>query len=362
MPATFYVRTRDKKHYIEAKFLTDRQGNPIVSSNPIQGSYNLFDVDHNPIGTNTNRYVIVPANFDIKTAIDFGRSISQLMEESSDYPDATLANLTEAMRRFGKAFYPGTGELDIQTHYNGGRGENVPAFRDAASYIFGVAGHAAGLSLDALKVGGGAVNLKQYYEGNVKDISGDAFNNPENVNSMTDGYQAQQNRVFGQNQVVYPPSVVRLTSDASSTKPVFPSTHFPAPRDPNAAAPAPNSDGMIGLFSGKPMQFPFAPIFERRVSSGATGGPGRPSALDDLISSFGRSQTPRIDAGAAAPVGSDRQAFTDSGNGAPTLTASPAAFASPTPASPDPQAPLSLNEAYLEYLKRLNASQPQAPV
>ena len=129
-----------------------------------------------------------------------------------------------------------------------------------------------------------------------------------------------------------------------------------APRDPNAAAPPPNSDGMIGLFSGKPMQFPFAPIFERRVSSGATSSPSRPSALDDLISSFGRSQTPRIDAGAAAPVGSDRQAFTGSGNGAPAWTASPAAFAPPIPMSPDPQGPLSLNEAYLEYLKRLNAS------
>jgi len=129
--------------------------------------------------------------------------------------------------------------------------------------------------------------------------------------------------------------------------------------NPNAAAPPPNSDGMIGLFSGKPMQFPFAPIFERRVSSGATSSPSRPSALDDLISSFGRSHASQIDAGAAAPVGSDRQTFTDDGNGAPALTASPVAFAPSIPTSPDPQAPLSLNEAYLEYLKRLNASQPQ---
>lgn len=75
MPETFYVRTRDLKHYIEAKILTDLTGDPIVSRNPVQSTWNLFDADHNPIGTNTNGYVIVPADFDINKAIDFGRSI-----------------------------------------------------------------------------------------------------------------------------------------------------------------------------------------------------------------------------------------------------------------------------------------------
>jgi len=53
------------------------------------------------------------------------------------------------MARFANAFYPRKGWLDIQTHYNGTSGDNVPAFRDGASYIFGVAGHAAGFSLCA---------------------------------------------------------------------------------------------------------------------------------------------------------------------------------------------------------------------
>jgi hypothetical protein len=160
MPDTFYVRTNDRKHYVEAKFLTDLQGNPIVSRNPVQNTWNLFDADHNPIGTNTNGYVIVPADFDIKKAIDFGRSISELME--AGYPVTVPGALIGALASFGKAFLPGTGELDIQTHYNGATGDNVPAFRDAASYIFGVAGHAAGIPLDVLKAGGGAVNLRQY--------------------------------------------------------------------------------------------------------------------------------------------------------------------------------------------------------
>jgi hypothetical protein len=72
MPDTFYVRTNDKKQYVEAKFLRDINGNPIVSPNQVQSSYNLFDSGHNHIGTNANGYIIVPADFDAKTAIDFG--------------------------------------------------------------------------------------------------------------------------------------------------------------------------------------------------------------------------------------------------------------------------------------------------
>ena len=83
-----------------------------------------------------------------------------LME--AGYPVTVPGALIGALASFGKAFLPGTGELDIQTHYNGATGDNVPAFRDAASYIFGVAGHAAGIPLDVLKAGGGAVNLRQY--------------------------------------------------------------------------------------------------------------------------------------------------------------------------------------------------------
>ena len=61
MPNTFYVRTANKKEYVEAKILTDIQGTPIISSNPVQSSWSLFDSNHNPIGTNTKGYLIVPA-------------------------------------------------------------------------------------------------------------------------------------------------------------------------------------------------------------------------------------------------------------------------------------------------------------
>ena len=144
MPSTFYVRTADKKDYIQAKFLTDIHGIPIVSSNQVQSSFNLFDADHNPIGTNIDGYLIVPANFDIKTAVDFGRSVAF-------WRNAPGAGDVAGAAKFVNAFYPGQGWLDIQTHYNGTTGQNVPAFRDAASYIYGVAGRAAELPLETLK-------------------------------------------------------------------------------------------------------------------------------------------------------------------------------------------------------------------
>jgi hypothetical protein len=168
MPNTFYVRTSDKNRYVEAKFLTDVHGNFIVSSNPIQSSFNLFDANHNSIGTNTNGYIIVPANFDIKTATDFGRSISHL----KNLPVAGA--LIGAMASFGNAFQP-NGWLDVQTNYNGTSGQSVPAFRDAASYIFGAVGHAAGFSLDTLKTGGGAVNVGQYFRGQGQRYIGRRF-------------------------------------------------------------------------------------------------------------------------------------------------------------------------------------------
>jgi hypothetical protein len=149
MPDTFYVRTGSKSQYVEAKFLKDINGNPIVSRNQIQSSWNLFDSDRNPIGTNADGYVIVPADFDMKTAIDLGRSVARSIDDSSGDPDAMAGNSIGAMARFTNAFLPKTGWLDIQTHYNGTSGDNVPAFRDGASYVFGVAGHAAKLSVPA---------------------------------------------------------------------------------------------------------------------------------------------------------------------------------------------------------------------
>jgi hypothetical protein len=94
---------------------------------------------------------------------------------------------------FANAFRPG-GTLDLQRNYNGATGDNIPAFRDAASFMYGVYGNIAGYSLDDLMLGGGAVNYLQYLVGNVQDIGGAYNNSQRNVNSMTAGYTAQTAR------------------------------------------------------------------------------------------------------------------------------------------------------------------------
>jgi len=144
------------------------------------------------------------------------------------------------------------------------------------------------------------------------------------------------------------PSENRFGSGASSLDGI-------TPRNPNLPASPPEAEEPIGLVSGKPMRFPFAPIFNTEAPSGPTGGPDRSTALDDLIWNFGRSRASPFDAGATMPFGPNRRAPTDSGDGAPALSATPAALAPPISAPPDSQGPLSLNDAYLQYLKRLNA-------
>jgi hypothetical protein len=134
-------------------------------------------------------------------------------------------------------------------------------------------------------------------------------------------------------------------------------------RNPNVPGSVSEGQGPIGIFSGKPMRVPFAAIFDTRDRSAATGAPNRSNALDDLISNFGRSQASPFDTGAAAsPFAPNPQNPFDNGNGIASAASGPGdGSAPPTLAPQNPQGPLSLNDAYLEYLKRLNAGRPQAP-
>jgi hypothetical protein len=203
--ADFFVPTANPKNiqFIGAKFLTDANGNYVISPNPEQKNYTLYDANHNPIGTNTNGYIIVPANFNIQTAIDFGKSVKQLAVAAPNGETSAVDVVVAANVAFIQAFRPG-GWLDIQTNYNGTQGDNVSAFRDGASYALGVAGYEAAYSLDQIKLGGGVTNVIQYFRGLFKgfsiDLSGEYGNNPRNVLSIEEGYKAQQSRIFGQNQ------------------------------------------------------------------------------------------------------------------------------------------------------------------
>ncbi|WP_442918998.1 hypothetical protein [Methylobacterium sp. WSM2598] len=96
---------------------------------------------------------------------------------------------------FANAFRPG-GSYDVQTHYNGTSGNNVPAYREIASYALGVAAQAAGFSTQFTEWGGGIVNKIQNYFGNAQDVSGKYGNNPRNVNAIEKGFNDQNNGIF----------------------------------------------------------------------------------------------------------------------------------------------------------------------
>jgi Ca2+-binding RTX toxin-like protein len=187
------VRTRDGQNYVLAKVLTYADGTPVTSTNVENKSYQVFDTspNHNLIGTNAEGYVYVPATFDIQTAVDFGATLRLTSLLS---PGLSTAVSGAAMVA---AFWPGTGFLDIQTHYNGEVGGNVPLFRAGASVVFGAVGAAANYPLAELMAGGGFVNLFQSLDPKNKiDLSGTAFNNPLNVESMKTGYNTQLNGGF----------------------------------------------------------------------------------------------------------------------------------------------------------------------
>jgi hypothetical protein len=129
-----------------------------------------------------------------------------------------------------------------------------------------------------------------------------------------------------------------------------------AQRSSNVPAQA-ESDGPIGIFSGKPMpRWPVPPpIFDTRDNSNVAGGNWLTSAL---LRGSRISQPPSLDTnGSQVPLAP---------NGQESATAAPSdpgdAFDPLASPSRNSEGPLSLNDAYVEYLKRLNANQSPASV
>jgi hypothetical protein len=100
------------------------------------------------------------------------------------------------------------------------------------------------------------------------------------------------------------------------------------------------------------------PIFDTRDNSNATGNWFTAALLTDSQ----KSQPSSLGANAPqVPFAPNRQNSLGSGNAATPVMSGPGdAFAPPTSPSQDSQGDLSLNDAYLEYLRRLDANQSQA--
>src|SRR5205814_699512 len=123
--------------------------------------------------------------------------------------------------------------------------------------------------------------------------------------------------------------------------------------------PPPEAEGPLGIVSGKPMRLIPLPIFNTRDNSNTASGQNWFTTLGGLLRDGGKPQASAIDAGTpAVPFASDRQNAFGNGSGAASPASEPGnALAPPMSAPQNPRGPLSLNDAYLEYLKRLNASQ-----
>ena len=121
-----------------------------------------------------------------------------------------------------------------------------------------------------------------------------------------------------------------------------------------SSVPAPESEGAIGLVSGQPMRFFKAPIFDLRTNSDAAGN----WFTAALLRGSRTSQPSSLDVSTSqAPFASDGQISFGSGNAATPANGAGDAFAPPASSPQDSQVPLSLNDAYLLYRKRLDANQ-----
>ncbi|PPD45290.1 MAG: calcium-binding protein [Methylobacter sp.] len=183
----FYVKNINDE-LVPAKFLYSQdfgyiQDKNNININPIN-SRNGHYYDGNGVelvGFNTNNYLVVPVQFDLQAAINFGKSLSD-KSELSIYTAMTNAFIT-------KLGFEGT--YDLQRTYQTSNGNvinhapPVPMFQDATSYILGVVSAQNNSTSEAIVAGGGYNWLL-----GGKNISGYANNNPRNVISINAGAAA----------------------------------------------------------------------------------------------------------------------------------------------------------------------------
>jgi len=179
MGQVFLTVYDEKRRPVAAKTLVDAAGNDVI----------------NP---RTGQPLIVPRDYDINAAVDFGRSLRHLprLPFSEDPAGPSSMSRYEAMY---KAFQHG-GAHDLQRSYNGmvggGGDEFVRAFKDAASFNLGIVGRAAELSPDEIVLGGGMYNLRNRLRDFGIDVSGPMFNNPDNFRMIQEGISGHDSSRF----------------------------------------------------------------------------------------------------------------------------------------------------------------------
>jgi len=146
----------------------------------------------------------------------------------------------------------------------------------------------------------------------MSDIRGIRYEISKPKLNETDGYYYQRRRqVDGQGNLVGTgDELIRLSKLGSKDG------QYETDLDwPKVGKLGGDSDGPIGLFSGKPMRFPFAAIFQTQTPTAAASDPNQRSALDDLIWNGRGSRPSSLDAVVAPSLVPDRYISFGNANG-----------------------------------------------
>jgi hypothetical protein len=184
-PNNFLVQTLSQRQNnqagtIPAKFLQTASGDYVIDPR-------------------TSRPYVVPADYDPTAVVQkFQRMATTALENAPINADTDpfLHARVELYSSFAEMF-PSGGVSDLQTAYDGiVNGEFVPDFTAAASFNFGLAAAAAGLSPTEAVAGGGIYNEYKSLKGVDVDTSGPMGNNPNNVPRTNDGFDEYYNGLF----------------------------------------------------------------------------------------------------------------------------------------------------------------------
>jgi hypothetical protein len=178
MGQVFLTVYDNKRRPVAAKTLVDAAGNDVI----------------NP---RTGQPLIVPRDYDVNAAIEFGRSLR--LPRLPFNEDLLARELVRTYESMYKAFQHG-GAQDLQRSYNGmvggGADEFAGDFKDAASFNLGVVGRAAGLSPDEIALGGGMFNRWNRLGNPRLDTSGLFFNDPDDFRMIQEGIRGHDSGIF----------------------------------------------------------------------------------------------------------------------------------------------------------------------
>lgn len=176
-PDTFNV-TDINGNEVAAKYLVDSNGNYVM--NPATG-----------------KPLVVPADYDPGQTIQQFQAIEQAAFSDIDPDTMSVSERTAVYNSLITDFAAGAPN-DLQRSYNGlTNAPDVPAFQAAASYNFGLAAAAGGITNFETNLGGGLYNLWEKWKSSSPiDTSGYLWNNPTNVQFINQGFSAATSGIF----------------------------------------------------------------------------------------------------------------------------------------------------------------------